>query len=163
MSGPFSSTPNRIVVACDHAGFELKRYLLAELKKSKPHLVLEDLGTNSTESCDYPDFAAQVGKRVASATPPRSTLGILVCGSGIGMEIAANKIPGVRAANVSDVTAARLAREHNDANVLCLGQRLVGLAVAWDCVISWLDAEFKAGRHQGRIDKIATLEKGHAG
>jgi ribose 5-phosphate isomerase B len=114
----------KVVVGSDHAGFALKEHLKKMLAQWGHEV--EDVGTHSTESTDYPDWGAAVGHR----TVENKTLGVAVCGSGIGISIAANKVAGVRAALVSDSTAARLAREHNDANVLCLGERLVGPAVA---------------------------------
>lgn len=143
----------RIAIAADHAGFELKQNVVAHLR-SAGHEV-EDLGTDSTESVDYPDFGAAVGHHVVKG---EAEFGIAVCGSGIGIAIAANKVAGVRAATVSDSTGARLSREHNDANVLCFGQRLIGPAVALDAVDAFLAASFQGGRHQRRVDKIETLE-----
>ncbi len=115
-----------------------------------------DCGTNSTDSCDYPDFAHAVAMRVAEQ---RAERGILVCGSGIGMTIAANKTPGVRAANIGSEFEAQLSREHNDLNVLALGARLLGEEQASKIVDVWLATPFAGGRHQRRVDKIAELEK----
>lgn len=143
----------RIAIAADHAGFELKQTLVEDLR-SAGHDV-DDLGTDSLDSVDYPDYGAAVGHAVVKG---EADLGIAVCGSGIGIGIAANKVPGVRAATVTDATGARLSREHNDANVVCLGQRLTGPAVALDAVYAFLAASFEGGRHQRRVDKIADLE-----
>jgi ribose 5-phosphate isomerase B len=143
----------RVAVGSDHAGFELKRFL-AERLASLGHEV-EDLGTHSLEPVDYPDFGAAVGRRVASGG---TDLGLCVCGTGNGISIAANKIHGVRAAVVHDVSSARLAREHNDANVICFGARLVGPEVASDALEIFLRAEFTGGRHLRRIEEIAALE-----
>jgi len=142
----------RIAMGSDHAGFALKG-VLADHLRSQGHEV-DDLGTSSTDRVDYPDFGAAVGRAVAGG---EAALGVCVCGSGIGIAMAANKIPGVRAATVHDVTSARLTREHNDANVVCFGERLIGEAVAKDAVDAWLDAEFEGGRHAPRVAKIDAL------
>jgi ribose 5-phosphate isomerase B len=143
----------RIALGADHAGVELKahvRQLLAEMR-----VPYEDFGTLTNGSVDYPDFAAEVAGSVASG---RFDRGILVCGSGIGMAIAANKIRGVRAAAVNDVESARLAREHNDANVLALGGRMTSIDRAREIVRVFLETPFAGGRHQRRIDKITEIE-----
>jgi len=142
----------RIAVGSDHAGFPLKQDI-AEHLRSLGHDVT-DCGTNSTERVDYPDFGAAVGREVASG---RVDGGVCVCGSGIGIAIAANKIRGVRAATVHDMTSARLSRMHNDANVICVGQRLIGPSVAIDAVDAWLGAEFEGGRHAARVAKLDAL------
>ena len=143
----------RIAAGSDHAGLRLKTDLVAVLQ-SLGHEVT-DLGTHSTDSVDYPDYGAAVGRAVVTG---EADLGLCVCGSGIGIAIAANKVPGVRAATVHDVTSARLAREHNNANVICLGERLVGPQVAHDALIAFLDATFAGGRHQQRVDKLGALD-----
>jgi len=143
----------RIALGADHAGVALKhniRQLLDERGIS-----YQDFGTNSSESVDYPDFAATVAHEVASGAFDR---GILVCGSGIGMAIAANKVAGIRAASVVDENAARLSREHNDANVLALGERLTPPDAARRIVNAFLDTPFAGGRHQRRVDKIRALD-----
>ena len=117
-----------------------------------------DLGTGGAESVDYPDYAEQVAREVASGHADR---GILLCGTGIGMSIAANKVPGIRAALVHDVTTARMSRLHNDANVLALGGGLLGDRLLRDIVTAWLTTDFEGGRHQRRLDKIARLEQTH--
>lgn len=143
----------RIALGSDHAGFDLKTLLKATLV-DWGHDVL-DLGTDSaTEPVDYPDFGAAVGKAVASGD---ADLGVACCGSGIGVAIAANKVPGVRAAVVHDVTSGHLAREHNHANVLCMGQRLVGTVVAIEAMKAWLNATPQI-RHVGRIEKLRKLD-----
>ncbi len=142
----------RIAVGADHAGFELKQGL-AELLRGLGHEV-NDVGTHSEERCDYPDFGAAIGRAVTSG---QSELGVGVCGSGIGIAIAANKVAGVRAATVHDVTSARLAREHNDANVFCIGSRLVGHQVAVEALEAFLSAEFQGGRHSARVAKLDEL------
>lgn len=143
----------RLVVGSDHAGFALKQDVADHLRAAGHEV--EDVGTDGTASVDYPDFGAAVGRAVADG---RSELGIAVCGSGVGIAMAANKIDGVRAASVSNTTGARLSREHNNANVLCLGQRLTGVQVAIDAVDAFLGASFAEGRHRLRVDKITKLE-----
>ena len=148
----------RIAVGSDHAGLPLKESLATQLADGG-HDVL-DLGTDRPDSVDYPDYAAAVGVAVASG---RAELGICCCGTGIGVSIAANKVPGVRAALAHDVTTARLARQHNDANVLCLGARTIGPLVASEAVAAFLSATFAGGRHARRIDKIRRLEEKGSG
>ncbi|HJM72231.1 MAG: ribose 5-phosphate isomerase B [Acidimicrobiales bacterium] len=142
-----------IAVGSDHAGYALKEQLAGELR-DLGHEVL-DLGAHSSERVDYPDFGAAVGRAVVGGD---AELGLCVCGSGIGIAMAANKVPGVRAATVHDVTSARLTRQHNDANVICLGERLIEPEVASETLRAWLDAEFEGGRHTGRIDKLSDLD-----
>ena len=142
----------RIAVGADHAGYHLKQDLADHLR-SLGHEVV-DCGTDSDDRVDYPDFGAAVGRSVAAGDVD---LGLCVCGTGIGIAIAANKVPGVRAATVHDVTTAHLAREHNDANVVCLGARVVGPEVARESVSAWLDADFEGGRHEGRVAKLDAL------
>ncbi|ACY18125.1 ribose 5-phosphate isomerase B [Haliangium ochraceum] len=137
----------------DHAGYELKQQLVAVLRALGDEV--EDLGTHGSESVDYPDFGAAVGRKVAAEA---GTLGLVVCGSGMGICIAANKIAGVRAVAVSCAYAARMARAHNDANVLALGQRIVGVGVAEDALRAFRDGVFEGGRHQRRVDKLSALE-----
>lgn len=142
----------RIAVGSDHAGYSLKLQLVEALAGDGHDVV--DLGTHSTDRVDYPDFGAAVGRAVAGG---EVHFGVCVCGSGIGIAIAANKVPGVRAATVHDVTSAHLAREHNDANVVCIGERLTGLEVAKEAVRAFLTAEFEGGRHAARVAKIDAL------
>ena len=142
----------RIAVGSDHAGFHLKQELAAHVV-GLGHEVL-DCGTHSTDRVDYPDYGAAVGRAVRDR---EADLGLCVCGSGIGIGIAANKIGGIRAATVHDATSARLAREHNDANVICVGERLIGTEVAKDAVSAWLGAVFQEGRHVGRVAKLDSL------
>ena len=145
----------RVALGSDHAGFDLKAILVSTLV-SWGHDVL-DLGTtNATESVDYPDFGAAVGRAVSEG---RAELGVAVCGTGIGVSIAANKVPGVRAALAHDATTARLAREHNDANVLCLGARIIGVPVAVDALEAWLGATPGEGRHLRRVEKLSALDE----
>lgn len=142
-----------IVTGSDHAGFDLK-HSLVEFLEGQGHTV-NDKGTLAKERCDYPDYAAAVARAVMAG---EADLGILVCGTGIGMAMSANKIAGIRAAVVSDVFSARATREHNDANILCLGERVVGVGLAQDIVSAFVDAQFEGGRHQGRINKMMALE-----
>jgi glycine hydroxymethyltransferase len=144
---------SRIAIGSDHAGLDLKAHLLDHLR-SAGHDVI-DLGTHTDESVDYPDFGARVARAVVAGD---ADVGVCVCGTGIGIGIAANKVPGVRAAIVHDVSSAQLARRHNDANVVCLGARMVGTQVASDTVDAFLATSFEGGRHQRRIDQISTLD-----
>ncbi len=143
----------KIAVGADHAGYELKQQL-ARLLEELGHQV-DDLGAFSEESVDYPDPAAAVAGEVARGEADR---GLLVCGTGLGVAIAANKIDGIRAATCNDLFTARKSREHNDANVLTLGARVVGEGLAEDIVRSFMETDFEAGRHQRRVDKIRALE-----
>jgi ribose 5-phosphate isomerase B len=143
-----------IAVASDHAGFELKQ-LIAEHLRAEGHEVV-DLGTGDTTSVDYPDYGAAIGNAVADG---QAQFGVAVCGSGIGICIAANKVHGVRAATVHDVTSARMTRLHNDANIMCIGERFTGPQVALDAVDAFLASEFEGGRHSRRVDKIMKLEQ----
>lgn len=142
----------RLVMGSDHGGFGLKEKLKEALVGMGVDVT--DVGTNSLASVDYPDLADAVAVRVASGQFER---GILVCGTGIGMSIAANKVAGVRAALVHDITTARLAAAHNNANVLCLGGRLLAPEIATEIVQAWLETPFES-RHQRRLDKIAAME-----
>ena len=146
----------RIAIGSDHGGVELKEKLVAFLRERG--LEVLDFGTNGIESVDYPDFGEKVAMAVREGEAAR---GIIVCGTGIGISIAANKIPGIRAALVTDPFMARMAREHNDANIIALGGRVLNADTARQCVAAWLDATFEGGRHQRRLDKIAELEKKH--
>lgn len=136
-------------VACDHAGLELKQALVVELQKRG--ISLRDFGTATPASCDYPDFAHAVGNAIQGDEIDRA---LLVCGTGVGMSIAANRHPAVRAVVCSEPLSARMARQHNDANVLCLGARVVGTGTALDIVDAFLAAEFEGGRHATRVAKI---------
>lgn len=139
-----------IAVASDHAGFDLKELLKRDLQQAG-HDVL-DLGTNSTASVDYPDFGRAMGEAIASG---RAGRGVLVCGTGIGISIAANRNPKVRAALVHDEISARLSREHNNANVVAFGQRLIGTETARAALKVFLNTEFEGGRHGGRVAKLS--------
>lgn len=148
-------TDTTIALGADHAGFRLKDVIAEHLRDRGFGVV--DLGTNSSESVDYPDFGEAVGSAVAGGD---AELGVAVCGSGIGICMAADKVPGIRAGTVHDETSARLARQHNDANVICLGERLIGEATALAAVDAWLDATFEGGRHSRRTAKIDALTSG---
>jgi len=143
-----------IAVASDHGGLELKRDIVAYLKDRG--LEVMDLGTNASDSVDYPDFGEKLAGMVSRQVVDS---GILVCGTGIGMSIVANKFPGVRAALVTDDFTAQMSREHNNANVLVMGGRVLSSRQALKMVGIWLDTPFEAGRHQRRLDKIEELEK----
>lgn len=143
-----------IIIGSDHGGLNLKTALSSYLKRRGVEVT--DAGTDGDASVDYPDFGQKVAETVISGD---AELGILICGTGIGMSITANKIPGIRAALVTDVFMARMAREHNNANVLVLGGRVLDEQKACDLVGAWLDATFEGGRHQARLDKITALEK----
>lgn len=142
-----------LLFGSDHAGIELKRALVEHA--TRRGFSVTDLGTESSASCDYPDFAHSVADAVVrGADVSPAPLGVLVCGTGIGMSIAANRHAGVRAAVVSDTFSARMTRMHNDANVLCLGARVVGVGLAQDILDAFLDAAYEGGRHAGRVAKI---------
>ena len=144
----------KIAIGADHGGFQLKETIKAWLLE-KGHEVA-DKGTFDEHSCDYPDYGKAVALEVASEKADR---GILVCGTGIGISIAANKVDGIRAALCGDTFSARMSRLHNDANILALGQRVTGAGLALDIVEIWLDTDFEGGRHKARVDKIMQIEK----
>lgn len=144
----------KIAIGSDHGGIELKEAIKSFLAENGYDF--KDFGTNSKESCDYPDYALPVAEAVVAK---EFELGILICGTGIGIGIAANKVPGVRAALCSDTFSAHATREHNNANILTLGQRVVGQGLALDIVKTFLTTEFEGDRHQTRIDKISEIEK----
>ncbi len=148
----------RIALGSDHVGIELKKLIKEHLQEKGYEM--EDCGTDSSEATDYPDFALAVAKAVLAG---KSQMGILICGTGIGMCIAANKIKGIRAALCQETYSARMSREHNNANILCLGQRVMGSKLALEVVDAWLEADYSPeGRHQQRLDKIAGFEGGEA-
>ncbi len=140
-----------VAFACDHAGLPLKTALLEELTERGYEIV--DLGTNSADSVDYPDFGFAMAKALEEG---RAETGVLVCGSGIGISIAANRYPSVRAALVHDALGARMCRQHNDANVVCFGSRMIGEDTAKDCLDVFLDTEFEGGRHARRVGKLSS-------
>ena len=139
----------RIALSADHAGYELKDLLAAWLAEEGHEVI--DLGTNGPQSVDYPDFGARLGRAVANGDADR---GIAVCGSGIGIAIAANRNPGCRCAQVNEPLSATLARTHNDANAIALGARLIGPDMAKACVTAFLATDFEGGRHQRRVDQL---------
>jgi ribose 5-phosphate isomerase B len=140
----------RIAIVSDHAAFDMKAQLIEHLRERGFDVL--DLGTTSTDSVDYPDYGYRIAQAIASGEVER---GVALCGSGIGIAIAANRHPQCRCALVSDGLSARLARTHNDANVLAMGARLIGIETARDCVDQFLSTPFSGGRHQGRIDKLS--------
>ena len=143
-----------IAIGCDHGGLNLKGYIMEYFKKEG--IECEDFGTYTADSCDYPDIAEKVCGAILSG---KCDKGILVCGTGIGMSIAANKVEGIRAAHVTDTFSARMSREHNNAHIICLGERITGLDLGLDIVKSYLSAEFQGGRHETRVNKIMALDK----
>ncbi len=143
----------KIALGSDHAGYDLKQMLKSVLDELK--IEYDDLGTHDTISCDYSDYAIMVSEKVASGEYDR---GILICGTGIGMCIASNKVKGVRAALVENIYSARLTREHNNTNVLCIGGRVVGPEIAKEIVKIWLGTEFIGGKHERRVGKITAYE-----
>jgi ribose 5-phosphate isomerase B len=143
----------RIVAGSDHAGLALRAEAVKVAREAG--FEVEDLGPFTGESVDYPDYARQVGEAVAGG---RARLGVLVCGTGIGMSIAANKVKGVRAAHCTTEYEARMARAHNDANVLCIGERVLGLGLGGAVVRAFLETGFEGGRHQRRVEKMKALE-----
>lgn len=143
----------KITVGCDHAGVGLKKIVVSHLEERGFEVL--DVGTHTTESCDYPQIAHALCQNIQNGT---TELGILICGTGIGMSMAANKHRGIRAAACSDTFSARLTRVHNDANVLCFGERVVGMGLALDLVDAFVDAEFEGGKHQRRVDMITQIE-----
>ena len=143
----------KIAVACDHGGLQLKRALVRYLT-SKGHEVI-DFGTDTEESCDYPDYALPAAEAVAAG---RCERGILVCGTGIGVSLVANKVPGIRCAHCHDTYSAKYTRLHNDANMLAFGQRVIGEGLMEEIVDVFLSTDFEGGRHQRRLDKLAAIE-----
>ena len=144
----------KIVIGSDHGGFHLKEVLKQHL--TERGIAFSDAGAYTEESCDYPDIALKVCREIAAGNADR---GILVCGTGIGMSMAANKVKGIRAALCGDVFSAAMSREHNNANVICLGERVLGFGLATSILDAWLDTEFAGGRHERRVNKIMAIEK----
>jgi len=144
----------QIGLACDHGGFELKEELKVFLKSRGAEPI--DMGTFNEDAVDYPDFGILVAEKISCGALEK---GILICGTGIGMSIVANKFPGVRAALVNDLYSSRFSREHTDANILVIGGRIVGKDLAKEIVKVWLDTPFAGGRHKRRLEKIETLER----
>lgn len=145
----------KVVIASDHGGFLLKEELIATLTSLGYEML--DMGCYSTDSVDYVDYAQAAAEAVLSGQSDRA---ILICGTGIGMSIAANKFPGIRAALCHDCFSAEATRAHNDSNVLCIGARVIGSSLAESIIKIWLGTEFSGGRHQRRVDKIKDLEQG---
>lgn len=143
----------KIAIGSDHGGYNLKEQIKKHLEGKG--IEYKDFGTYSLDSCDYPDYAFEVAGAVAQGKYDR---GILICGTGIGISISANKVKGIRAALCTDTFSARMSREHNDSNILCMGERVIGPGLAVDIVEAWLKAEFAGGRHKARIDKILEFE-----
>lgn len=137
----------KVAIGCDHGGIDLKKDIIAVLRELGHEV--EDQGSNSSDSVDYPSFARAVSTLVQAGECER---GILICGTGIGMSMAANRIPGIRAALCHEMFSARMSREHNDANILCLGARVTGPGLAQEIVRTWMTSDFSGGRHQRRID-----------
>jgi len=153
-SKSFRDKSMQIGLACDHGGFELKEELKTFLKSLGIELI--DMGTFNEDSVDYPDFGVLVAEKVSRGELEK---GILICGTGIGMSIVANKFPRIRAALVNDLYSSRCSREHNDANILIIGGRIIGKELAKEIVKVWLETPFAGGRHQRRLEKIEALEK----
>ena len=144
----------KIVIGSDHGGIHLKEVLKQHLAERGIEFL--DAGTYTEESCDYPDIALKVCQKITTGNAER---GILVCGTGIGMSMAANKVKGIRAALCGDVFSATMSREHNNANVVCLGERVLGAGLATCILDAWLDTEFAGGRHERRVNKIMAIEE----
>lgn len=143
-----------IAIGCDHAGFPVKQKIIEHLKQLGYEY--EDFGTYDLSSCDYPDYALAVAEAVSSG---RCEKGIIVCGTGIGVSIVANKVKGIRCAHCTDAFSAKACREHNDANIITFGERISGIGVILDCVDLFLSTEFSGGRHSGRVEKIKKIEE----
>lgn len=143
----------RIGIGSDHGGYELKEHIKKYLEEEAINYI--DYGTNSEESVDYPDFGRKVGEAIMAKEVDK---GIVICGTGIGISIAANKVKGIRCALCGDTYSARMSREHNNANVLALGGRVLGRGLAIEIVSTWLKAEFAGGRHERRVNKIGEIE-----
>ena len=149
---------NKIVIGSDHAGYSLKVKIVDYLKAKGIEVI--DVGTDSTDSCDYPVYAHKVCEKIQQG---EVELGILICGTGVGMSMAANKHKGIRAACCSDTFSARLTRMHNDANLLCFGERVVGYGLACDLVDNFIEAEYEGGKHAKRVDMFMNFEEGNFG
>lgn len=147
----------KMAIACDHSALDLKEEVKALL--SGRGIECEDFGTYTTDSCHYPIYGARAAQAVADG---RCDLGIVICGTGIGISMAANKVKGIRCALCSDTFSAKMTRIHNNSNMLALGARVIGVELAKEIVNAWLDAEFEGGRHQVRIDMITALENGES-
>lgn len=146
-----------IAIASDHGGYDLKQQVIKFLTDNG--YAFEDLGTCDYTSVDYPEYGLKVAEGIVEG---KFEKGIIICGTGLGISIAANKVPGIRAALCTDSYMARMSREHNNSNILALGGRVVGVELAMDIVKTWLNTEFLGGRHQNRLDKITEIEKKYA-
>lgn len=144
----------KIIIASDHGGINIRKEIISLLEEM--NVEYEDMGCSCDTSVDYPDYALPVAEKVSTGEADR---GILICGTGIGMSIAANKVEGIRCALVHDTFSARATREHNDSNVLAMGERVIGPGLARDIVKIWLETPFEGGRHKVRVDKISNIEK----
>ncbi len=142
-----------IAIGSDHGGFNLKTSIIDHLKEKG--MQIKDFGTYDTNSIDYPEIGLAVAESIKNGECEK---GIIICGTGLGISISANKVPGIRAALCTDTFMARMSREHNDANILALGERVVGVGLALDIVDTWLTTEFAGGRHKTRVDKISDIE-----
>ena len=147
----------KMAIACDHSALDLKEEIKTLL--ATRGIEVEDFGTYTTDSCHYPIYGARAAQAVADG---RCDLGIVICGTGIGISMAANKVKGIRCALCSDTFSAKMTRIHNNSNMLALGARVIGVELAKEIVNAWLDAEFEGGRHQVRIDMITALENGES-
>lgn len=144
---------SKIVIGCDHAALELKNKVIAHLKEQ--NIEVTDVGTYTSDSCNYPDYASALCKKIQAG---EFTLGILICGTGIGMSMAANKHNGIRAACCSDTFSAKATRQHNNANVLCFGERVVGTGLALDLVDTFISTDYLGGRHDKRVQMLTDIE-----
>lgn len=144
----------KIAIGSDHGGFRLKSEIIKHLEQKG--IEVKDFGTDTESSCDYPDFGAKVAEEVVAK---KFDFGIIICGTGIGISISANKVPGARAALCHDTFSAHATREHNNSNILAMGERIIGVGLALDIVDTFLGAEFQGGRHAKRVDKITEIEK----
>ncbi|MFZ5813726.1 MAG: ribose 5-phosphate isomerase B [Bacillota bacterium] len=144
----------KVAIGSDHGGLDLKEAVISVLRGLE--IEVEDLGTHDRNSCDYPDFAQKVAEGVSAGAYEK---GVLICGTGIGMSIAANKVPGIRAALCNEIYSAQMARAHNDANIICLGARVVGPGVAAEIIKAFFTTEHEGGRHAKRVEKIRLLEQ----
>ena len=145
---------NKIVIGCDHAALDLKAKVISHLEENGINVL--DMGTYTKDSCNYPDYASAVCEKIQAG---EFELGILICGTGIGMSMAANKHNGIRAACCSDTFSARATRQHNNANVLCFGERVVGLGLALEIVDAFVNEEYLGGRHEARVQMLSDIEK----
>lgn len=154
ISGKEKGMSKRIAIGNDHAAVEMKNEIMAYLEEKGHELI--NFGTDTNESCDYPVYGKKVAEAVASG---EADCGVLICGTGIGISLAANKVKGIRCAVCSEAVSARLTKEHNNANIIAFGARIIGIETAKSIVDAWLDAEFMGGKHQRRIDMLSAMEE----